>query len=191
LLWVAFFCNLLVMYFLVNWLPSLLKQSGYPLDAAIYATSTLNAGGVLGGIVLGRMIDRMGPYVILGSCYGMAALFIGVVAGAGGNPWVLYPSLFLVGIGVVGAQIGINAVASTLYPTGLRSTGIGWALGVGRLGSILGPTVGGLLLAQGWAPNAILQVSLWPALVASLAVFALGAVVARRVRVGRVAEASA
>lgn len=182
LLWVAFFCNLLVMYFLVNWLPALLKQGGYPLDAAIYATSTLNGGGVVGGIVLGRMIDRMGPYVILGSCYAMAAAFIGVVAGAGGNAALLYPALFMVGIGVVGAQIGLNAVASGLYPTGLRSTGIGWALGVGRLGSILGPTVGGLLLAQNWAPNAILQVSLWPSLLASVAVFLLGIVVSRRAR---------
>lgn len=180
LLWVAFFCNLLVMYFLVNWLPALLKQSGYPLDAAIYATSTLNLGGVVGGVVLGRLIDRMGPFTILGVCYATAAVFIGVMANAGGNAPVLYGALFIVGIGVVGAQIGMNAVASSLYPTGLRSTGIGWALGVGRLGSILGPTVGGLLLAQAWAPAAILQMSLWPALVAALAVFALGHSVQRR-----------
>ena len=66
------------------------------------------------------------------------------------------------------------------------ATGIGWALGVGRLGSILGPTVGGILLAQAWAPNAILQVSAWPALVAAIAVFVLGRVVARRDR--RIAE---
>lgn len=180
LLWLAFFCNLLVMYFLVNWLPALLKQSGYPLDAAIYATSTLNLGGVVGGVALGRLIDRMGPFTILGLCYATAAVFIGVMANAGGNAMALYGSLFIVGIGVVGAQIGMNAVASSLYPTGLRSTGIGWALGVGRLGSILGPTVGGLLLAREWVPSAILQISLWPALVAAIAVFALGRSVQRR-----------
>ncbi|MFG1342429.1 MFS transporter [Xanthobacter autotrophicus] len=180
LLWIAFFCNLLVMYFLVNWLPALLKQSGYPLDAAIYATSTLNLGGVVGGVAVGRLIDRMGPFAILGTAYAMAAVFIGVMANAGGSGWLLYGALFIVGIGVVGAQIGMNAVASSLYPTGLRSTGIGWALGVGRLGSILGPTVGGFLLAQSWAPEAIIQVSLWPAAVAALAVFTLGWVVRAR-----------
>jgi len=180
LLWVAFFCNLLVMYFLVNWLPALLKQSGYPLEAAIYATSTLNFGGVVGGVAVGLLIDRMGPFTILGAAYATAAVFIGVMANAGGNNWLLYGSLFIAGIGVVGAQIGMNAVASNLYPTGLRSTGIGWALGVGRLGSILGPTVGGFLLAQNWMPEAILQISLWPAALASLAVFALGWVVRRR-----------
>ncbi len=182
LLWVAFFCNLLVMYFLVNWLPALLKQTGYPLDAAIYATSTLNFGGVVGGVVLGRLIDRMGPFAILGACYAAAAGFIVVTAHAAGSSAILYGSLFIVGIGVVGAQIGMNAVASSLYPTGLRATGIGWALGIGRLGSILGPTVGGILLAGGWAPNAILQVSAWPALIAAIAVFILGRVVARRDR---------
>lgn len=182
LLWVAFFCNLLVMYFLVNWLPALLKQSGYPLDAAIYATSTLNFGGVVGGVVLGRMIDRMGPFAILGACYAVAAVFILVTANAAGSSAILYGSLFVVGIGVVGAQIGMNAVASSLYPTGLRATGIGWALGIGRLGSILGPTVGGILLAGGWAPNAILQVSAWPAAIAAVAVFVLGRVVTRRDR---------
>ena len=182
LLWVAFFCNLLVMYFLVNWLPALLKQSGYRLDAAIYATSTLNFGGVVGGVILGRFIDRFGPFVILGCCYAVAGLFIGIVAQAGGSAEMLYGGLFVVGFGVVGAQIGMNAVASSLYPTGLRATGIGWALAVGRLGSILGPTVGGLLLAQGWAPTAILQISLYPSLVAAVAVFALGWAVRARHR---------
>lgn len=187
LLWLAFFCNLLVMYFLVNWLPALLKQSGYPLDTAIYATSTLNFGGVVGGLAVGMLIDRTGPFTVLGTAYAVAAVFIGVMATASQNPALLYGSLFVVGIGVVGAQIGMNAVASSLYPTTLRSTGIGWALGIGRLGSILGPMVGGVMLAGGWAPQAILQVSLWPAAIAALAVFALGRVVRRRAAAATVA----
>lgn len=181
LLWLAFFCNLLVMYFLVNWLPSLLKQAGYPLESAILATSILNLGGVAGGIALGRLIDRMGPFLILGSCYAIAGIFIGVVAAADRWPDLLYPALFVVGIGVVGAQIGMNAVTSTLYPTTLRATGIGWALGIGRLGSILGPAIGGLLLASGWNSSAILQASILPTFVAALAVILLGWHVARRV----------
>jgi AAHS family 4-hydroxybenzoate transporter-like MFS transporter len=180
LLWAAFFCNLLVMYFLVNWLPALLKQSGYPLDSAIYATSTLNMGGVFGGVVLGRLIDRFGPFRILGSSYAVAAAFIGIVGRFSGSAEILYPALFVVGIGVVGAQIGMNAVASSLYPTTLRATGIGWALACGRLGSILGPTVGGILLALSWSPSSILTIAAGPSLIAAISVFALGRAVARR-----------
>jgi AAHS family 4-hydroxybenzoate transporter-like MFS transporter len=168
------------MYFLVNWLPALLKQSGYPLAAAIYGTSTLNLGGVAGGIALGRLIDRVGPFAILSSCYAIAGLFIAIVAAAGDNAGLLYSALFVVGVGIVGAQIGMNAVTASLYPTSLRATGIGWALGVGRVGSIIGPAAGGLLLAEGWNPSAILQASMVPALIASLAVFLLGRLVHRK-----------
>lgn len=181
LLWAAFFNNLLVMYFLVSWLPSLLKQLDYALEAAIYATSILNLGGVIGGVVLGRLIDRMGPFVILGGCYALASLFIAVVA-AGNGAVILFSALFIVGFGIVGAQIGMNAVASSLYPTTLRATGVGWALGVGRLGSIIGPAAGGILLAVGWSPNAIFLASAAPALFASIMVFALGALIAHRAR---------
>jgi AAHS family 4-hydroxybenzoate transporter-like MFS transporter len=174
LLWVAFFANLLVMYFLVNWLPTLLKEWGYTLATAIIATSILNLGGVVGGIGLGRLIDRLGPYVVLGASYAMAGLFIAVVAVAGENQTVLFAGVFLVGVGVVGAQIGMNAVAAGLYPTALRATGVGWALGVGRVGSIVGPTMGGLLFGVGWGPGAILAASVAPVMVAALAVLALG-----------------
>ena len=173
-MWVAFFCNLLVMYFLVSWLPTLLKQWGYPLATAILATSTLNLGGVVGAIGLGRLIDRLGPYGVLGCSYGLAGLLIATVAHFGQTQAVLFVGIFGVGIGIVGAQIGMNAVAAALYPTALRATGVGWALGIGRVGSIIGPTAGGFLMAAGWSTGAILTASVAPAMVAAVAVLALG-----------------
>jgi AAHS family 4-hydroxybenzoate transporter-like MFS transporter len=74
---------------------------------------------------------------------------------------------------VCGAQIGLNAVTAASYPTGIRATGIGWALGVGRVGSILGPTAGGLLLGLGWSPQSLLIAAVAPALTAAVAVLAL------------------
>jgi len=173
LVWTAFFMNLLVMYFLVNWLPSLLKSLGMPLKTAILSTALLNLGGVIGGVVLGRLIDRRDPYLILSAAYFAAAVFIAVIALAGPNTTLLLAAATACGFGVSGAQIGLNAVTANAYPTAVRSTGIGWALGVGRIGSILGPTIGGALLTLGWTPQALLLTAIAPALIAALAVFAL------------------
>ncbi len=173
LVWTAFFMNLLVMYFLVNWLPSLLKTLGMPLKTAILSTALLNLGGVIGGVVLGRLIDRRDPYLMLSAAYFAAAVFIAVIALAGANTVLLLAAAAACGFGVSGAQIGLNAVTANAYPTAVRSTGIGWALGVGRIGSILGPTIGGALLALGWTPRALLLAAIAPALAAAAAVFAL------------------
>lgn len=176
LLWVAFFMNLLVMYFLVNWLPTLLKSAGLPLSLAILSTATLNFGGVIGGLVLGRLLDKHNPYIILGSAFAASAVFIAVISFGGVNLTILLVGAALSGFGVVGAQFGCNALAASVYPTAIRATGLGWALGIGRIGAIVGPLVGGLLLSRQWPPHDIIRMALFPALVASLAIFALGRV---------------
>jgi AAHS family 4-hydroxybenzoate transporter-like MFS transporter len=71
-----------------------------------------------------------------------------------------------------GAQAGINAMSATFYPTAIRSTGVGWALGVGRVGSIVGPMVAGVLLSREWTPPQIFLAGTIPALIAGLAVVA-------------------
>lgn len=172
LVWLAFFMNLLVMYFLTNWLPSLLRASGMPLSTAIWSTALLNLGGAAGGLVLGRLIDRRNPYWVLGTAYAGAAACIVAIACADSAVTLLLFAL-LAGFGVSGAQIGLNAVTAASYPTTIRATGIGWALGVGRVGSILGPAAGGVLLGWGWTTQGLLLASVAPALVASGAVFAL------------------
>jgi AAHS family 4-hydroxybenzoate transporter-like MFS transporter len=173
LLWIAFFMNLLVMYFLVNWMPSLLKASGLPLNVAILSTAVLNAGGIFGAVVLGRFVDRFDPYLVLGSAYSASALFIAGIAMGSANLWFLMIATFLAGFGVVGAQIGMNALAAGLYPTAIRSTGVGWALGVGRIGSIIGPLAGGILLSFGWNAQSVVLIAAIPALLAGMAVIVL------------------
>ena len=80
----------------------------------------------------------------------------------------------MAGFGIAGAQIGMNALTAEVYPTAIRSTGVGWALGVGRIGSIIGPIVGGGLLSLGWPNSLIFSLTIAPMLVAALAVFSLG-----------------
>jgi len=173
LIWLAFFMNLLVMYFLVNWLPALLRGSGLSLGVAIMSTALLNLGGVAGGLALGRLMDRRSPYVVLASGFGAAAVFIVVIAMADSNLVVLLAGAAFAGFGISGGQIGLNAVTATLYPTRMRAGGVGFALGVGRIGSILGPVLGGILIGLDWAPQTLLLASVAPALIAAGAVLAL------------------
>ncbi|WP_069336628.1 MFS transporter [Sphingobium yanoikuyae] len=173
LLWIAFFMNLLVMYFLVNWLPSLLRSLGLSLEIAIASTAILNLGGVFGAIVLGRLIDKREPAIVLGLAYLASAAFIFIISHAGANVVLLLAGAAAAGFGIVGGQIGLNAVAASVYPNAIRSTGVGWALGVGRIGSILGPVAGGALLGLGWSSQHLLLIAIVPALLASAAVFLL------------------
>lgn len=174
LLWVTFFMNLLVMYFLVNWLPTLLKSAGLPLSLAILSTATLNFGGVIGGLILGRLLDKRNPYIVLGTAFAASAVFIVVISLGGLNLTILLIGAALSGVGVVGAQFGCNALAASVYPTTIRATGLGWALGIGRIGAIVGPLIGGMLLSRQWLPHDIIRMAMFPALVASLAIFTLG-----------------
>ena len=133
-------------------MPALLRQAGVPLDKAIVSTALLNLGGIVGALMFARLIDRLGPYRVLVAAYlaaGAATLAIGRMTQA--EFPALMAMVFVAGFCVIGAQISINALASGLYATEIRSTGVGWALGVGRAGSIVGPVVGGVLVGTGVA----------------------------------------
>jgi AAHS family 4-hydroxybenzoate transporter-like MFS transporter len=175
LLWVVLFSNLLILYFLINWLPAVLQQAGMPIERAIVATVLLNAGGIVGGLALGRVVDRHGPFVVLTAGYTAAALFVAAI-GAGGLGMIaaLMSTIFVAGFFVIGCQFCMNALAAGFYPTAVRSTGVGWALGIGRIGSIVGPVVGGLFISLGWSTEQIFAAAAVPAVVAALAVFLIG-----------------
>jgi MFS transporter, AAHS family, 4-hydroxybenzoate transporter len=171
LLWTAFFSNLLVMYFLVNWLPSLLSIAGSSLSVATLSTAVLNLGGIAGAILLSRLINGPHAVVTLARAYGAAAVALLVIARADGNSAVLLTGAGLVGAVVVGGQIAMNAVTASFYPAQIRSTGVGWALGIGRIGSIVGPLLGGLLLSAGWQGTSAVMFAIIPTLIAACALF--------------------
>jgi MFS transporter, AAHS family, 4-hydroxybenzoate transporter len=174
LLWIMFFMNLLDIYFLASWLPTVIRDAGIALERAVLATAMLQVGGVIGTLILGRLIDRFSPYHVLAVAYFLAAVFIACLGSAGSSVELIMALVFCAGFCVVGAQIGANALAATFYPTFIRSTGVGWALGIGRIGSIIGPVVGGILLSLQWQTSSIFFVGAIPVLVAAAAAAGMG-----------------
>lgn len=146
LLWIVSFLNLLVMYSLVSWIPTLLSQNGIRLSAAMMGTALLNAGGVAGGIVVARWLDRRNqdPSAIV-ALFLIAAVGIALL-GIGNASVVLIAALILSGVGVIGGQLALTSISASFYPVAIRSSGVGAMLGVGRVGAIVGPLAGGQAL---------------------------------------------
>lgn len=174
LLWIAFFCNLLVIYFLNAWLPTVLKQTGVPLATTFRLTGALSWGGIVSILVLGPLVDRLGaPLVTTGLFLGAALAIVGIGLAGGNVPWLAI-TIVAAGGCITAGQSFCNILAAALYPTTIRSTGVSWALGVGRAGTLLGPTVGSLMLAAQFAPSTILYSAAVPALIAAAAMVVLG-----------------
>jgi len=171
LLWIPFFMNLLILYFIVNWLPGLLRQSGLAVSAGVIAVSLFSLGGIVGALSEGRAMNSCGAYATLLAQFVISALLIGSLAFLTRSFASMMTVTFVLGVAIQGAQAGLNALAAGFYPTTVRSTGVGWALGVGRVGSIVGPAIGGMLLSMGWTPQRIFLAGMAPALFASMAIF--------------------
>ena len=182
LLWVVFFMSLLDLYFLSNWLPTVLNDLGASEAGAAAIGSLFQVGGVVGIFVLGGVIDRF-SFRALALVYFAAVFAVAAIGQLGHAALPVAVVIFAAGFCIVGGQTAANALAATFYPTSVRATGVGWALGIGRVGSIVGPLVGGVLLAQKWSPAAVFLAAAAAALCASLAAFGLS----RLVRPGSVA----
>jgi MFS transporter, AAHS family, 4-hydroxybenzoate transporter len=148
LLWAAFITSFLGHHFLTSWLPTVLASDGLPLSDAVIAAALFQGGGAFGSIFVGRLVDRRGIAAVA-TIFAVAAPLVALIGAPGLNEAMLMGAVFLAGLFVLGGQFGLNALAGTVYPTFIRSTGAGWALGIGRVGSILGPVAGGVLIALG------------------------------------------
>ena len=170
LLWIPNFMNLLLMYVIVNWLPELLRASGMSVSDGVTATSFFSLGGILGTFSEGFLMKFSGPRRILATEFCLCGLLIAAIAIAA-DSWTLVIALaFLLGFLVIGAQAGLNVLAAQYYPTFVRSTGVGWALGMGRIGSIVGPLLAGMLLSRQWQPWQVLLAGAVPAFLALISI---------------------
>jgi AAHS family 4-hydroxybenzoate transporter-like MFS transporter len=173
LLWIVNFMNLLSLYTLAGWLPTVLTGIGYSTQTAVLVGTILQVGGTLGTFGLAWLIARGGFVPMLTATFVVAVLSIAVIGSPGLSTAMLFVVVFVAGWCVIGSQPGINALAATYYPTYLRSTGVGWGLGVGRVGAIVGPPIFGALMAQQWNTQQLFWAAAIPAAVTTIMMFCL------------------
>lgn len=169
-LWLMFFMCMLIIYLLSSWLPTLIKSTGRSLEDASLVTAMFQVGGTVGAIALGRLMDRFNAQRVLAGAYLVGALFIALIGHSVGSTWLLVLAVFVAGVCASGGQVGANALAAGFYPTSNRATGVSWALGIGRIGSILGSMAGGFMLTAGWSLSTLFEVVAIPAVIAAVCV---------------------
>ena len=164
----------MIIYLLSSWLPTLVKSTGVTLKAASIITAMFQVGGTLGAILLGWLMDRYKPSRVLAVSYGLAAMFIAAIGSLTTAPFLVAAAVFGAGFCVSGGQVGANALSANLYPTDCRATGVAWANGVGRFGSVIGSMGGGLLLAADLPLSTVFMIVGAPALVSAAAMILIG-----------------
>jgi AAHS family 4-hydroxybenzoate transporter-like MFS transporter len=180
LLWVVNFMNLLNLYFLASWLPTVVRDRGHSASTAVLAGTILQVGGTIGTVGLAWLIGRLGFIPVLTVSFGLACVTIALIGQPGVSIALVFVLVFIAGWCVVGGQPGINALAGTFYPTYLRSTGVGWGLGIGRAGAIVGPVLGGAFIGRRWSTRDIFFAASVPALISTVALLALRVAMAQR-----------
>jgi len=178
-LWTALFLSLLLTVFLVSWLPLVARAAGIDIRSSVLAVSALNLGGIVGCYVIGRLRNHFGPVKPIALAYGLGAVGIALLGQVGHSGLWLLVAALVAGLLTVGAQMCTIGLSATLYDTSLRATGIGWALGSGRVGAVVGPLLGGVLIAAGLSPQALFLVAGLVSLAAALTVFAMGSAATR------------
>jgi AAHS family 4-hydroxybenzoate transporter-like MFS transporter len=169
-LWITYFMGLLVIYLLSGWLPTLIKDAGLSIERAANLTALFQLGGTIGAVVVGFYMDRWTPNRVIATSYIGGAVFILLLASGSVASSMFAAFVLLAGFCMSGAQTGLNAFAPGCYPTAVRATGVSWMLAVGRLGSILGSFIGGVLLSMGWGFSAVIGILAVPATIAALSI---------------------
>jgi AAHS family 4-hydroxybenzoate transporter-like MFS transporter len=170
-LWVTYFMGLLVIYLTTSWLPTMMKDAGMSIDRAANVTAMFQLGGTVGALLVGWLMDRWNANRVIAVSYLLGAMML-VTLGLNGLTSASL-ALLVAGVGffLSGAQTGLNGFAPGVYPTQARATGVSWMLGMGRMGSILGSSIGGVLLSSGWGFEGIFAALALPAVCAGVAIW--------------------
>lgn len=175
LLWCGFFMSFLTLYFLFSWVPKIAKDAGLPVDNAIYVGTALNFGAFLGGALLGYFSDRFGLRPLIIGFFALGIVFMATFGLAPAKVGLLLLLSFCIGFCVLGGFVGFYISAARLYPTEIRTTGVGWSIGAGRVGAIIGPYLGGVLISLGYTTQTNFIVFAVPLAIACVATYLLRA----------------
>ncbi len=173
-IWAAFFLVMFGFYFITSWTPRLLVASGLSTRQGITGGGVLlNLGGILGGSIFGVLARRL-PLRLLGTlCLGLTAACTWLFGFFASDLAAAFPIALAIGVFLFGSMVGLYAVTPLLYPAAIRTTGMGWAIGIGRLGAILAPLTAGLLVDRGWTAGQLYYAFALPFVGALLALRAL------------------
>jgi MFS transporter, AAHS family, 4-hydroxybenzoate transporter len=169
LLWLAYFMGLVVYYLLTSWLPSLIVQTGQPIEKAATVSALLLVGASSGTLLMGWLMDKVKPSAVVATGFLCGAALLAYVGRGLASFAELQACVFLAGFFIASALSSMNTLAAAFYPTQCRASGVSWMLGIGRFGGILGATGGGLLLGAGWDISRIFMALALPTLLAGLA----------------------
>jgi benzoate transport len=167
LLWIALFMAFAALYYLISWIPKLANDAGLSMELAIYAGAVFNIGAFVGILTQGYYSSKFGLKRTIGIIFICTSILMAVFGIFLGSD-ILLLLIALLGFGIQGGFVGLYAVAARLYPASFRTTGIGWAMGAGRFGGIVGPTAGGLLIGLGFGITASFMFFAIPTLIAGL-----------------------
>ena len=173
LLWSINLLSLLGIYFILLWMPAILHSAGMSPSRAVLSSTMYSVSIIAGPVLVSPVVDRVGIERVLtwGLAFGaLCVLSIGLF-----NPPLWFLTVLIGGAGIGGGcQSGINSLAGLAYPPAIRSTGAGWALGAGRVGSIAGPLLGGVLLELGFRARELFVAAAVPAFGVTLLMAMLG-----------------
>jgi AAHS family 4-hydroxybenzoate transporter-like MFS transporter len=180
LLWTTLFLSLLLTVFLVSWMPLVTHHAGLGIKSAVLGVAALNLGGIVGCFFIGWISRRFSSIVPIAVAYALGGAAVGLIGLVVQSGPILLAVSFVAGILTVGSQMCAVALSASYYESALRSTGVGWALGIGRIGAIIGPVIGGILIAQHMSTPTLFLIAGAVSLGASAAVFGIARITRRR-----------
>ena len=172
LLWLCFSMVLMSNYFLNSWMPLLFEASGLSVKNAALSSSLYHVGGTIGGLLISVLLDRFG-FIVIAVLLAIAVPSIALMGVQGISVATLALASTVAGFGVLGGQFGNNASAGLLYPTPIRSTGVGWAFAMGRIGGIVGPLIGAVLIRQNMPMQQLFLAAAGPMAIGGIAALVL------------------
>lgn len=172
-LWLASFMTWSVLVVVAFWTPPLLQRAGWSASTAATVLALNNGGGVIGTLIVGTLLTRVRPFIALIVVLAGAAVFILMMGAFTAELSILAPAAALAGFCCSAAGGALLAVAAGLYPGAARATGVGWSLGFGRIGSVIGPAAAGALVGLAWSVGSIYWAIAVPAVLAAVFIFLL------------------
>jgi AAHS family 4-hydroxybenzoate transporter-like MFS transporter len=179
-IWLLFFLSFYLLWVLLSWTPTLLRHSGASVQQYSIAFALLNLGSFLTALFIGRLMDRFNVYNVLITTFIIAFFAVSIFGMVANYPFIVVAIMAVVtGLFVNGGNTGLMALCTISYPTSIRGSGVGWSYGVGKVGSMLGPVIGGILLARNWSVARICVVNgstavLIAAIIVLLKIYATG-----------------